>query len=153
MRIAGTELNLRHRALEVYLSGCMGHCEGCHNRELWDFEIGVPWEMDWDAIYARFVDFSNAEMIDMLWLMGGEPLDQHLGELEFFLERLHKSHIPVMLWTHKTEIPDAIRQYLSYAKIGPYIANGTEYVEPVFGIKLANQEQRILKIGQKHNLS
>lgn len=152
MRIAGTEINLRHRALEVYLSGCLGHCEGCHNKELWDFEIGVPWEDKWQDICNRFIDLKNAGVVDILWVLGGEPLDQHWGELKAFLECLHKNHIPIMLWTHKTEICPAIESYLTYAKIGPYIANDTEYVEPVFGIKLANKEQRIIKCGQEHNL-
>ena len=31
IRIIGSEINLRHSALEVYVSGCIRDCPGCHN--------------------------------------------------------------------------------------------------------------------------
>lgn len=151
MKIAGTEVNLKHRALEVYLSGCRPpHCPGCHNPELWDFSVGEdfdPFKLE-QSLYKKFIDLKKNGLVDILWLLGGEPLDQDLNQLEKMLSAMELFDIPVMLWTHYPDIPRNIRKLVKYAKIGPYMENDEAYIEPVFGIKLANREQRIIKIGR-----
>ena len=50
-----------------------------------------------------------------------------------------------MLWTHYEEVPYNIWRRIRYAKLGPYVAHSEPYVEPLFGIKLANKEQCIVQ--------
>ena len=151
MRIAGTEVNLKHRALEVYLSGCHPpHCPGCHNPELWDFSIGDEFDSYKleQPLYQKICELKKNDLIDIDWILGGEPLDQDLRKLEKMLVTIELFDIPVMLWTHYHDIPQNIRELVSYAKIGPYIKDKESYIEPIFGIKLANKEQRVIKIGR-----
>ena len=146
MRIAGTEVNLQHKALEIYLSGCKGpHCPGCHNPELWDFDVGDQiTESVMQQLFGKIDNMQKAKLLNYIWVLGGEPLDQDLYELEEFLDQLRRKAY-IMLWTHYEDVPCQIYKHLMYAKLGPYVESGTPYIEPLFGIKLANKEQRIVK--------
>lgn len=63
MRVAGTEFNLAHRALEIYLSGCKApHCEGCHNKELWEFNQGIPYQ-EWLKTQENSGLFKDSELL------------------------------------------------------------------------------------------
>ena len=146
MRIAGTEINLKHKALEIYVSGCHGpHCPGCHNPELWDFNIGEPWEKVWPDIKIKILELNKNRLVDIIWLLGGEPAHQDFSEMCDFLQELRKCNLPVVFWSRETRLPMQIWDLISYAKLGPYLKDGSEYVEPLFGITLANREQKIVE--------
>jgi len=93
MNIAATQYNLNKRALEIYTSGCYFHCKGCHNQELWDFNIGE--KLDDNKFVEIVVKINeNYSMISEVWFLGGEPLHQgqelyHLamGLYEFFPDK------------------------------------------------------------------
>ena len=142
MYIAGTDYNLNYKALEIYLSGCDGACDGCHNPELWDYNIGNPWyEFDFHKILNP--------MIHNIWILGGEPLLQDKKDLQYFLYNLTKytnNKKSIWLWTRFTEIPNNIRQYLTYAKVGEYKKDLPGYDESLFGITLASNNQKIIKL-------
>lgn len=148
MRIAGTEVNLRHKALEIYVSGCNPpHCPGCHNPELWDFDTGELWEEVWPELKNKILELNKHRLVDIIWLLGGEPAHQNILEMREFLEKLKSCGLPVMLWSREQNIPIQIASLISHAKLGPYRKDGEEYVEPLFGITLANREQRIMELG------
>lgn len=147
MRIAGTEVNLKHKAFEIYLSGCKEpHCPGCHNPELWDFAVGEDWKKVWPALEKKLLDLKKSGLVDIIWLLGGEPAHQDFLEICDFLERLRTCEIPVMLWSRERKLPEQILSRIAYAKLGPYLENGNSYIESLFGITLANREQKIVEI-------
>ena len=140
MNIAGTELNLKYRALEIYIAGCKGYCEGCQNPELWNFDIP---SINPENIYKELRELQEANLVNAVWVLGGEPLDQKYSDLIAFVKNLQA---PIrMLWTHFSYIPPEILQYFTHVKTGPYIKGKESYIEPLFGITLANPEQRIYK--------
>jgi pyruvate-formate lyase-activating enzyme len=48
MKIASTEYSLQQKTLEIYISGCNPpHCKGCHNSEIWSFDIGSEYNLDY----------------------------------------------------------------------------------------------------------
>jgi len=146
MNIAGTEYNLKHRALEVYISGCKPpHCPGCHNKELWDFNIGVPYI---DFIEDRLPFLVQNSMVDIIWLLGGEPQDQDPIKLWDFIHCIkHMSGKPIMLWTRYSHIiKDIHKEEIDYVKLGEYKEGSQEYVERIFGITLASWNQKIERI-------
>ena len=148
MRIAGTEINLAFKAFEVYVSGCKPpHCKGCHNEELWTFNVGDCWNMEKaDQLHAKAEELHSAGLADYAWILGGEPLDQNLKDLSELVRRMSRAGLKIVLWTHYDSIPEEIASLIDYIKSGPYIAGQKEYVEPVFGVKLANPEQKIYAI-------
>lgn len=152
MRIAGTELNLKHRALEIYVSGCGApHCPGCHNPELWNFDLGDPWRNVWQGIKNKILELNKNGLVDIIWLLGGEPAHQNFTEMCEFLRELKKCQLPIMLWSRETRLPMQIASLITYAKLGPYLENGTSYTEPLFGITLANREQKIMEMEHGDN--
>ncbi len=149
MRIAGTEINLKHKALEIYVSGCQEpHCSGCHNPELWNFGVGdsYPAKRIQNTLDWKIDELKRAKLIDSAWILGGEPLDQNLRNLSTLIRHLKESKLKVMLWTHYDYVPNDIKGLVDYVKTGRYDKDGEPYVEPVLGIKLANKEQKVTRI-------
>ena len=55
----------------LYLSGCKHHCEGCHNKETWDFNSGKPYTKEVEDVLFDRID---KPYIKGLTLTGGDPL-------------------------------------------------------------------------------
>lgn len=147
MRIAGTQYSLNTKSFEIYVSGCKGSCRGCHNPELKDYDIGQPLTKELlQNIVAKIKDFDI--LIDNIWILGGEPLDQNLDELEWLLKELSKAGKPIWLFTRFsiTEVPDNIKQYCDYIKCDPYIEELKTDDNIQYGIKLATSNQKIYKL-------
>ena len=142
MNIAGTDFDLNQKALCIYLSGCDGACKGCHNSELWDFSVGESWE-SYGKLFRKKL---SSSIVEQMFVMGGEPLLQNNTSLQLFLQYLKQYKKPIILWTRLYDIPENIKQYTDYAKIGEYQCDSESYTEPLFGITLASTNQKIIKI-------
>jgi anaerobic ribonucleoside-triphosphate reductase activating protein len=142
MNIAGLDYDLNNKALCIFLSGCDGYCQNCHNESLWDFNTGRSWKTWKRKIHQH----SDSKMLKRFFLMGGEPLLQNITQLEGLLIFLEQFDLEIWLWTRFYEIPKNIKQYIDYAKVGEYQCDSDPYTEPLFGITLASTNQRIIKI-------
>ena len=148
MVVAATQFSLSKKAYEIYVAGCTPpHCEGCHNQKLWAFNMqdGVtPTEiiLDFKRKLHKF-----PELIQNIFIMGGEPLDQDKAEMFTLLRELHKFGIPIWLFTRYdiVDIPIKFLPFITYIKTGKYDEN----LPPVIshGIELASSNQRIWKKG------
>ena len=151
MKVVGTEYNLNHKALEVYLSGCKApHCQGCHNEELWDFNVGYD---AFGSINGSIIKKITNPMVKRVWIMGGEPLDQNPKQLLLFMATLeHFSgdrELEYWIWTRYTELPEKLWWKFTHAKIGPYMKNLPSYIDEGYGITLASSNQRIIKLDKQ----
>lgn len=146
MNIAGTEYNLNHKALEIYLAGCKGpHCAGCHNPYLWDFNVGIEWAA-YKAILEEKLNIGFG-MIDQIWILGGEPQDNE--ELNTLLKFLAEYGKTIVLFTRYNNLaPWVDSSHLTYVKFGPYDCFGEAYEEPVLGLTLASRNQYIRRINE-----
>lgn len=145
MKIAGTEYNLNHKALEIYFSGCKApHCEGCHNSELWDFNFGYD---PFGKIFISIVEKAKDPMVEKIWLLGGEPLDQNREEFLRFIYMLwFWTDAELWLWTRYTDIPKEVYETISFVKTGAYDKTLDSYVDERHGITLASSNQKIIKL-------
>ena len=147
MNICQVEHNMHTTSLDIYISGCKGHCKQCHNPETWDFELGT----DSKEVYSNRIAPKMQTlkgMITRIMIYGGEPLDQDHDELYGFLYMLEYFKLPIWLFTSYdiTDIPERLLEYVDYVKCGRYIpALVTDSVE-YYGIKLATANQYILKL-------
>ena len=73
--------------VSLFISGCRHHCEGCHNKETWDFNFGKPYTEEVEEV---LFDRLSSEHIKGLTLTGGDPLyspDDVYSLLKRFRER------------------------------------------------------------------
>lgn len=145
MKIAATQYSLAYKAFEIYLSGCDGACsKSCHNKELWNFNIGENYLNIINSIIKKINEFGL--LIDNIWILGGEPLLQNKRELVDLLERLKLgTNKKIWLWTRfeLEQIPDNIKMLCDYIKTGKYDENllSDNYIHN--GIKLISTNQKI----------
>ena len=58
--------------VSLFVSGCTHHCQGCFNRETWDFSYGKPFTEETQQEIVRLL---NADYIFGLSILGGEPFE------------------------------------------------------------------------------
>lgn len=58
--------------VSLFVSGCTHHCQGCFNRETWDFSYGKPFT---EETQQEIVKLLNADYISGLSILGGEPFE------------------------------------------------------------------------------
>ena len=151
MNIIATQFTLNNKAYEIYLSGCSAHphCEGCHNPESWDFSLGEIY----DAYYSQKIihaikDFDS--LIDNIWILGGEPLDQNVDDLINMIYDLKETDKKIWLFTRyelkKVEkILSKRIELFDYIKCGAYVSDLTVDDNIQYGVKLATSNQYIYK--------
>jgi anaerobic ribonucleoside-triphosphate reductase activating protein len=143
MNIASTQYSLSTKSLEIYFSGCLDHCEGCHNSELWNFDIGENYLSQIPKIKDKIIFFNK--LIDKIFFLGGEPLDQNKTEFTDFVKQILEINKPLWLFTrHELQYIDKdILQYFDYIKCGKYIVEKTCDNNIQYDIKLATSNQNI----------
>ena len=146
MNISSTQFSLKHTALEFYISGCTVKCPGCHNYELWDFNLGKEWKQFFTDTKIEYKIAENSSIIDKFVILGGEPLDQDINELKNFLLKLKTYKKEIWLFTSYTEIPRDILELVEYVKYGKYdeklkVNNNLHY-----GYNLITSNQYITKV-------
>jgi anaerobic ribonucleoside-triphosphate reductase activating protein len=146
MYIGGTEFSLKRRTYEIYVSGCTRRCEGCHNPQLWDFEVGEKVD---DNYINKLINTINdaTNLIDNIFIVGGEPLEQPIDELIYLLKKLKITNKKIWLFTHYDNlslIPKELFNYIDYIKCGEFIKDSTSIV--YYGIELASTNQIIYKV-------
>ena len=130
MHIAGMELNLTHKALEIFVSGCTRNCAGCHNPELQKYGVGKKWQR-WLRENTSKLNYEWSMLVDKLWIVGGDILCQPPEDAREFLMALRKAapSMDICVWTgaRYSEIPDFVFKFADVVKVGEYI-DGTESI-------------------------
>lgn len=142
MNIAGYQTSLNAEACDIFLAGCHApHCEDCHNPDLWDFDCGKPWQEAAGEIYNTA---KNAfPLVKRFRVMGGEPMDQDMQQLERLLTFLKGSSMELWLFTSRElgDIDENIKHMCDVIKTGKYIRGGKKI--KVLGVTLASDNQSI----------
>jgi len=56
----------------LFVSGCTNMCEGCFQKETWDFHYGSPYTEETEK---EILEALNSDFIQGLTLLGGEPFE------------------------------------------------------------------------------
>jgi len=105
----------------IFMSGCIHECDGCHNKESWNYNNGMEYndESILDMIEENFL------LITGITLSGGDPLYQ-LNNTKEFLKKFKKDKrfkdLSVWLYTgyNFADIPAGITQYVDVIIDGKY---------------------------------
>ena len=86
----------------LYVSGCLHHCRGCHNRDAWDYKYGSKFTSNEIKMILSRLKF---EQISGLSILGGEPLDPKNRNDVFSIVEIVKDMCPdktIWIWTGYT---------------------------------------------------
>jgi len=142
MNILGTQYSLKHKSLDIYLAGCAGpHCSGCHNPESWDYDNGTDYKLLIPSIIEKVKD----NMVQKVFILGGEPLDQNEDELVDLLDKISGKEMWLFTRKELVEVPNKIKRFFAYIKSGRYDESlkTTSYYS--YGIQLASFNQKVTK--------
>jgi anaerobic ribonucleoside-triphosphate reductase activating protein len=147
MNIIFKDYSLATNSYDIFFSGCNASpkCEGCHNPEAWDFSYGSASSMHLEDIKKDIKEFST--LIDKIFLLGGEPLDQDRAEFTDFVLYLKDLNKPIWLFTRYSleDIPNDIKYLFDYIKCGRYIPSLSTKDNIQYGVQLATSNQHIYK--------
>jgi len=135
-------------AVELYVSGCKGKCQNCHNSELWSYDIGE----DTQTIDIRKWK-EKRDFFDAISILGGDLLDQDEHEALNLVCYLSLTFSDKELWLFtgydKDECPGWIWEIFDYVKVGRYIKHLSNNLRTQYGF-LASSNQKLLKKGRDY---
>ena len=150
LQFAHIEYSIQTKSIDVFNIGCDGHCVGCCNPELknWN-KKGLDLNVVCKKVEQLTKKFSN--LVERFLLVGGDPVDAYIRypeqytELLFCLNTLYK---PIFLFTRHElkDIPKELLQQVDYVKTGAYIPELTVDNNIQFNIKLATSNQNIYQV-------
>lgn len=158
IRIIGSECNLHHGALEVYVSGCTRACPGCHNPEAQPFGRGLRWEK-WLAANRYKLSVGTFRHV---WILGGDLLCQtEPAEIEELLRSLRHAlpqGVSLWLWTGEdyARVPPYILQHVDWLKTGRYLRELPErevLLPDGTSLTLASENQELHHVPHPHQKS
>lgn len=78
--------------VSIWVSGCPIHCEGCFNKDLWDYNYGKPFT---DETINEILIALKPDYISGLTILGGEPLcKENIYEVTKLIEIVKKVYGP-----------------------------------------------------------
>ena len=85
--------------VSLFVQGCPLHCEGCFNKELWDFNKGLEYNED---VENKLLDLLSPNYISRFTLLGGEPLaDQNIrGSLDIIRKVRNAYNTNKQIWLY-----------------------------------------------------
>lgn len=146
MNILGTQYTLNNKSFEIYVAGCNAspHCPGCHNPESWDQNLGNKYD---DEIASQLTEkiILFGSMIDKIWILGGEPLDQDMNDLFDLILTLEYTKRKLWLFTRYEidEIPEKIKNRFDVIKTGAYDERLRVENYTVNNVTLATSNQKL----------
>ena len=77
--------------ISLFVSGCRNHCEGCFNKETWDFNHGQPFT---DDTLNEILENSALPRYNGLTILGGEPFEPENQPEVLRIIRAYKQRFP-----------------------------------------------------------
>lgn len=89
----------------IFFSGCRHFCDGCHSKDTWDFNYGIPVSDELATIINKEID--KRPFLSALVLSGGDPMYSPLEVLEF----ISKIHVPNnIIWCYSGFLIEEIQK-------------------------------------------
>lgn len=128
--------------VSVWVTGCPIKCAGCHNKDLWNENLGTDYSIE---VADKIVELLQDDNIQGLSILGGEPLAHYNFSGVSHLCDYVKKRVPnksIWLWTGYT-----VQEGSPITEIVDVIIDG-QFVEDLKDPKLqwrGSSNQRIIK--------
>lgn len=84
--------------VSLFVSGCRNECEGCFNRQTWDFAYGEPFTEETER---EILNDLKPYYINGFTLLGGEPFEpENQAVLSGFLGQIRKTYPEKDIWCY-----------------------------------------------------
>lgn len=77
--------------VSLFVSGCTNCCEGCFNKQTWDFNFGEPYTK---KTQDKIIELLKPDFVTGLTLLGGEPFEPKNQEELLKLTNRVKNELP-----------------------------------------------------------
>ncbi len=77
--------------VSLFVSGCTNRCEGCFNKQTWDFNFGEPYTK---KTQDKIIELLKPDFVTGLTLLGGEPFEPKNQEELLKLTNRVKNELP-----------------------------------------------------------
>lgn len=80
----------------LFVSGCTHHCDGCFNKDTWDFNFGVPFTSE---TIEYIIKTLKPDYVTGLTLLGGEPFEPaNQQALLPLVKRVREEYGDINIW-------------------------------------------------------
>ena len=84
--------------MSLFVSGCPIHCEGCFNKDIWDFDSGNEWTKE---IEDKFINLAGRDYIKRITFVGGSPLcDENVESVAALINKLRIAYPNKQIWVY-----------------------------------------------------
>lgn len=118
-------------SLALTITGCTLRCSECHSRHTWNKNKGD--ELTMDAFVTMLDKYSG--LITCVVFFGGEWYEDQLTVL---LQAARARNLKTALYTGLDDVPDSIKQHLTFLKTGPYEKENGGLANPGTNQRLVN---------------
>lgn len=131
--------------VSIFVSGCRNHCEGCFNKNAWDFDYGIEFTQD---TVAEILSALNHDYIAGLTILGGEPFEEeNLPTVRKLCELVKELYPDKSIWVYTgflyEDMADArIMKSVDVLVDGPFIQSQKDLTLSFRGSK----NQRIIDV-------
>ena len=135
--------------VSYWCQGCPIRCDGCHNKQTWDFNGGI--EIDRDELVNQIISAINANGIKRSFsVLGGEPMAiENVDNTLYIIKAVRKRYpkIKIYLWTGyviealSSDIDKEIFSLVDVVIDGPYMKNQRDITLNLRG----SSNQRVIK--------
>ena len=135
--------------VSYWCQGCPIRCDGCHNKQTWDFNGGI--EIDRDELVNQIISAINANGIKRSFsVLGGEPMAiENVDNTLYIIKAVRKRYpkIKIYLWTGyviealSSDIDKEIFSLVDVVIDGPYMKNQKDITLNLRG----SSNQRVIK--------
>lgn len=136
LNIVEIQENFKTKSYEIFVAGCDAKCKGCHNPELWNYELGTPYTKYTTNIREYIsTDEELGLGFKYITILGGDLLDCKSSQhIKIFIHWLYNTfpHLKLIVYTHH-DIQEALKrlgvvaQCIEFIKCNPYDCNVTKY--------------------------
>lgn len=128
-----------HISLTFSLTGCGGHCRGCHSPYLQDPNNGIPLTTQIvESLLEKYEGYISAVVF-----FEGVHSEKDLIPI---LELCHSKSLVTAMYTGKESVSDNLKKHLDFLKTGPYI-------EELGGLSSFNTNQRMVNLNTGEDIT
>ena len=139
--------------ITLWVAGCTHKCKGCHNAWTWDYNQGIKFIENKDAILNKLSNWLQRDYVDGITFSGGDPLDQDplsLSELMQLIKWVRRNYPNKTIWLYTGYEYEKLNKYqkeiadnCDVIVDGPFIEEKKTFDCPFRG----SLNQRIIKKG------